>query len=170
MTKRTVIDTSEVWGMRVSTPGKDVESDGAPYLFDGALETLQVHQTGVIYDIFQWRDFGTSRVHRCISYASPSATPSIEVTFPDLGYIPHIEWAVTSDAMGSGINFPSNQINYVGGSISSDILSLPATMIPSSDRFKIIATTSGSISKGMNHGGVSRQGDLYYTVFKRVTT
>ncbi|MCY0146145.1 hypothetical protein OEG84_25025 [Hoeflea sp. G2-23] len=171
MTTRTVIDPSEDWVMRVSTAGNDVESDGGPYLFDGSLETLQVHQTGIVTDVFQWQRLSTPEVHRCIKLAGAyTGYPMLEISFPTLGYVPHIEWSITSDALGGAVDFPAHHINTVTGSSSTELVSLPVAMIPYTNKFQIIATTANAQGYSLGHGGTPRQGDLYYTVFKRPTT
>lgn len=154
--------------MRVSQPGRDVEADGPPYLFDGSLDTLQVHQTGVIADIFEWGNLNTAFVHRKTGVGGGFG---VTVSFPELPYIPHIEWAVTSDSYGGYVEYPATGINTVLGSYSSIITSLPVAMVPTVNSFTIYATTAFSAQDyGIQHGGVARQGDLYYTVFKRPTT
>lgn len=154
--------------MRVSVPGKDVVSGGGPYLFDGSLETLQVHQSGFIADIFQWQQINTPSVHRCIKSAGAYMShPSLTVSFPALPYIPHIEWGITSDGYGGAMDFPGRHINSIPGDLNYDLVSLPVAMIPAVDGFQLIATTRNT---NKTHGGTTRQGDLYYTVFKRVTT
>lgn len=159
MTTRTVIDSSQSWAMRVSTPGKNVLTGGGPYLFSGELETLQIHASGIVPDIFVWENVGTPGVSR---------TVDITVSFAALGYIPYIEWGVTSDAVSSSMTFPGRHYNEVtSGSISDTILWLSIAMIPTTSSFRLIAVTRNS---GLLNGSDARQGDLYYTVFKRATT
>lgn len=171
MRRRTVIDLSQPWAMRVSTPGKDVELDGAPYAFDGALETMQVHQTGKIEDIFQSQYFGTIDHERCIKLPGPTVFfPEIVVTFPALSYVPHIEWAITSDYYGGAVDFPNRFENKVqpAGDV---VFALRCGIIASTSSFKLIGTTGRSLSLyEFNSGHPNRQGDFYYTVFKRPTT
>lgn len=170
MTVRTIIDAAQSWAMRVSTPGKDVVSGGGPYLFDGSLETLQIHQSGIITDIFQWQQFNTPSVHRCIKYAGAYASyPEMVIGFPALAYVPHIEWGITSDAYGTAMDFPGRHTNKVSIAVGTGIVNMPVAMVPSTNSFKLIATTK-PISAFGDHGGEARQGDLYYTVFKRPTT
>lgn len=169
MTYRTIIDPSQPWAMRVSTPGRDVVTQGGPYLFDGSLETIQIHASGVIPDIFKWCFISTPQVSRSVDNAGGSdPKPSLTISFPALGYVPHIEWGVTSDVFGGGMDFPGRHVNQlVSGTPGDTVVSLPIAMIPSASSFTLIATTRNS---GLLNGSESRQGDLYYTVFKRPTT
>lgn len=155
--------------MRVSTPGRDVVSGGAPYLFDGALETLQIHASGFVPDIFKWCYLSTPQVSRSIDDAGGSdIRPELVVAFPALGYVPHIEWGITSDALGAAMDFPGRHVSQlVSGSTADTVMTLPVAMIPSTNSFKLIATTRNS---GLLNGAEARQSDLYYTVFKRPTT
>lgn len=169
MTRRTEIDPSQPWAMRVSTPGRDVVTDGGPYLFDGSLETLQIHASGIVPDIFKWCYPSTEFVSRSIDDAGGTEPrPELVISFPALPYIPHIEWGITSDALGGGMDFPGRHVSQLtSGSISDTVVTLPVAMIPSTSSFKLIATTRSS---GLLNGGDARQSDLYYTVFKRPTT
>tara|TARA_R100000655_G_scaffold3535_2_gene12267 strand:+ start:1629 stop:2141 length:513 start_codon:yes stop_codon:yes gene_type:complete len=170
MTVRTIIDPAQSWGMRVSTPGKDVLTDGGPYLFDGSLETMNIHQSGIVTDIFQWQQFNTPSVHRCIKPAGAYASyPELVISFPALAYVPHIEWGITSDDFSATMDFPGRHTNKVNIALGTGIINLPVAMIPSTSSFKLIGTTK-PISAYGDHGGEARQGDLYYTVFKRPTT
>lgn len=169
MTRRTVIDPSQPWAMRVSTPGRDVLSDGGPYLFDGSLETIQIHASGIVSDVFNWQNISTPQVARAVSGSAGSdPRPELSIGFSALGYVPHIEWGITSDALGGGMDFPGRHVNQLtSGTPGDTVVTLPVAMIPLSSSFKLIATTRNS---GLLNGAESRQGDLYYTVFKRPTS
>lgn len=169
MTTRTVIDPSQPWVMRVSTPGRDVLTDGGPYLFDGSLETIQIHSSGIVSDIFNWQNISTPQVARAVSpSAGTDPTPELSIGFSALGYTPHIEWGITSDALGGGMDFPGRHVSQItSGSVADTVVTLPVAMIPSSSGFSLIGTTRNST---LSNGGASRQSDLYYTVFRRPTT
>ena len=155
--------------MRVSAPGRDVLTQSGPYLFDGSLETLQIHASGIISDIFKWCFFSTPQVSRSVDDAGGSDPyPQLVVSFPALPYVPHIEWGITSDAYSGGMDFPGRHVSQLAsGSPGDTVVSLPVAMIPSTSNFTLIATTRSS---GLNNGAESRQSDLYYTVFKRPTS